>query len=51
MIRPPLNEIFKCKDNKSKDKAMYEAHPPVRLYPKRYSRIYWHTLYYSEHSY
>lgn len=26
MTRPPLNEIFKCKDKKSKDKAMYEAH-------------------------
>ena len=26
MNRPPLNEIFKCKDNKSKDNAMYEAH-------------------------
>ena len=22
----PLNEIFKCKDKKPKDKAMYEAH-------------------------
>jgi len=26
MTRPPLNEIFKCKGKKSKDKAMYEAH-------------------------
>jgi DNA-binding MarR family transcriptional regulator len=26
MNRPPLNEIFKCKDKKSKDKAIYEVH-------------------------
>jgi len=26
MTRPLLNEIFKCKDKKSKDKAIYEAH-------------------------
>lgn len=26
MTRSPLNEIFKSKDKKSKDKAMYEAH-------------------------
>ncbi|MBU2440578.1 helix-turn-helix domain-containing protein [bacterium] len=26
MTRPPLNEIFKYKDKKSKDKAMYEVH-------------------------
>ncbi len=26
MTSPLLNEIFKCKDKKSKDKAMYEAH-------------------------
>ncbi len=26
MTRPPLNEIFKCNDKKSKDRAMYEAH-------------------------
>jgi len=26
MTRPPLNEIFKYKEKKSKDKAMYEAH-------------------------
>jgi len=26
MNRPPLNEIFKCKDKESKDKAIYEAH-------------------------
>ena len=26
MTRPPLNEIFKCKDKESKDKAMYEAY-------------------------
>jgi DNA-binding MarR family transcriptional regulator len=26
MTRPPLNEIFKHKDKKSKDKEMYEAH-------------------------
>ena len=26
MTRPPLNEIFKFKDKKSKEKAMYEAH-------------------------
>jgi DNA-binding MarR family transcriptional regulator len=26
MTRPPLNEIFKCKDKKSKDKGMYEAY-------------------------
>jgi len=26
MTRPPLNEIFKRKDRKSKDQAMYEAH-------------------------
>jgi len=26
MTRPPLNEIFKYKDKKAKDKAMYEAH-------------------------
>ena len=26
MTRPPLNEIFKCKDKKSKDQAMYKAH-------------------------
>ena len=26
MTRSPLNEIFKCKDKKAKDKAMYEAH-------------------------
>ena len=25
MTRPPLNEIFKYKDKKAKDKAMYEA--------------------------
>jgi len=27
MARTSLNEIFKCKDKKLKDKAMYEAHP------------------------
>jgi len=27
MTRPPLNEIFKYKDKKAKDKAMYEVHP------------------------
>jgi hypothetical protein len=27
MTRTPLNEIFKCKDKKSKDEAMYKAHP------------------------
>ena len=26
MTRPPLNEIFKCMDKESKDKAMYETH-------------------------
>ncbi|MBU1291615.1 transposase [bacterium] len=26
IARPPLNEIFKCKDKKSKDQGMYEAH-------------------------
>ena len=26
MTRPPLNEIFKFKDKKSKEKAMYETH-------------------------
>lgn len=26
MTRPPLIEIFKCKDKKSKDKAMHEVH-------------------------
>ncbi|MBU1290983.1 hypothetical protein KJ898_04215 [bacterium] len=26
MTRPPLNEIFKYKDKKSKEQAMYEAH-------------------------
>ena len=26
MTRPPLNEIFKYKDKKAKDKTMYEAH-------------------------
>jgi len=26
MTRPPLNEIFKYKDKKAKDKAIYEAH-------------------------
>jgi transposase len=26
MTRPPLNEVFKCKDKKPKDQAMYEAH-------------------------
>ncbi len=26
MNRPPLNEIFKPKDKKSKDQVMYEAH-------------------------
>jgi len=26
MTRPPLNEIFKYKDKKSKDKSIYEAH-------------------------
>ena len=26
MTRPPLNEIFKYQDKKSKDKAMYESH-------------------------
>ena len=26
MTRPPLIEIFKFKDKKSKNKAMYEAH-------------------------
>ena len=26
MTKPPLNEIFKCKDKKLKDKVMYEAH-------------------------
>jgi len=26
MTRTSLNEIFKCKGKKSKDKAMYEAH-------------------------
>ena len=25
MTRPPLNEIFKYKDKKSKDKALYKA--------------------------
>ena len=25
VTRPPLNEIFKCKDKKSKNQAMYEA--------------------------
>ena len=27
MTRPPLNEIFKYKDKKSKDQAIYKAHP------------------------
>jgi len=26
MTKPPLNEIFKCKDKKLKDKATYEAY-------------------------
>ena len=26
MTRPPLNKIFKYKDKKSKNKALYEAH-------------------------
>ena len=26
LTKPPLNEIFKLKDQKSKDQAMYEAH-------------------------
>jgi len=26
IARPPLNEIFKCKDKKSKDQVIYEAH-------------------------
>jgi len=26
ITRPSLNEIFKCKDKKSKDKAIYKAH-------------------------
>jgi hypothetical protein len=26
MTRPPLNEIFKCKDKKLKNQATYEAH-------------------------
>ena len=26
MARPPLNEIFKCKDKKLKKQATYEAH-------------------------
>ena len=25
MTRPPLNEIFKCKDKKAKDQAIYKA--------------------------
>ncbi len=26
MTRSPLNEIFKCKNKKSKDKAIYKSH-------------------------
>jgi DNA-directed RNA polymerase specialized sigma54-like protein len=26
MTRPPLNEIFKCKEKKLKNQATYEAH-------------------------
>ncbi len=36
--------FLKYLDKKSKDKAMYEAHPPAWLYLKRYSRIYWCAL-------
>jgi hypothetical protein len=49
MTKPPLNEIFKYKDKKAKDQTMYGL-PPVRLYPKRYSRICWRALCYSEQS-
>ena len=34
MTRPPLNEIFKRKDKKSKDKVMYEDHLQYSYIPK-----------------
>ncbi len=47
MTRPPLNEIFKYKDRKSKDQAMYEAYPLVWLTLKdiaEYIGVYYTTV-------